>query len=92
MARHRGESSGWPDYVPFEASQLPDEACYEIISSLAERNPEASLEELVVRADRIVTSLSFLLGATESGFVDEIDAYVHAGDYGVRVLLAPGQN
>jgi hypothetical protein len=89
VGRRPDRESRWPNYVPFDPVEPPNGVglTAEVLRSVANREPNADPALLWERANRIVTSLSFLSGAIESGFVDRIDAYVHAGEYGVRVVL-----
>ncbi len=89
MARRLGNDSRWPDNLPFEPMDIPDAVGpqAEIINSLSQTGPELDPDQVLERSTRIVRSLAFLAGATEAGFVENIDAYMRAGDYGVRVVL-----
>lgn len=89
MSRRLGSESRWPDYLPFEPLSFPDAVglTSKILEAVARREPDIDLNEQLERANRVTVALAFLAGATESGFVEQIDAYVHTGEYGVRVML-----
>lgn len=83
-------------FLPYLPVKFDDEAglIAAVLGSIARSRPLqtpdraiADAEHQLALATRTVRSLAYFAGATDSGFVESIDAYVQADDYGMRVIL-----
>jgi hypothetical protein len=75
--------------LPFAPAEIPNRVGLEsaVVTSMRTEEPGLDPETVRERANRVVASLAFLVGANESGFVHTVDAYLRCGAYGLRVIL-----